>query len=82
MTKKIAIVLGNEHRGVSDEAAELADEKFLIPMHGMVQSLNVSVAAAVILYEAMRQRREKGMYEKSQLSKEELEEIIEKWSRK
>ncbi len=82
LTKKIAIVLGNEHRGVSDEAAELADEKFLIPMHGMVQSLNVSVAAAVILYEAMRQRREKGMYKKSQLSEEELEEIIEKWSRK
>lgn len=80
LTGKVAIVLGNEHRGVSEEAAELADEKFLIPMHGMVQSLNVSVAAAVVLYEALRQRRDKGMYEKSDLSGEELEAMIDEWS--
>lgn len=82
LTNKIAIVFGNEHRGVSDEAAELADEKFLIPMYGMVQSLNVSVAAAVVLYEAMRQRKEKGMYEKSGLDEAALESLIEKWSKK
>ena len=58
--KKIAIVLGNEHRGVSDEVAELADKNFKIPMYGMVQSLNVSVATAIILYEGLRQRMKKG----------------------
>jgi tRNA (guanosine-2'-O-)-methyltransferase len=82
LTEKVSIVLGNEHRGVSEQAAELADEKFLIPMYGMVQSLNVSVAAAVILYEAMRQRYEKGMYNKSDKNDMELESLIEKWSKR
>ena len=44
--------------------------------------LNVSVAAAIVLYEALRQRMKKGLYEKSVLSKIDLEELIEKWSRK
>lgn len=79
LTGKTAIVFGNEHRGVSDEAASLADERFLIPMFGMVQSLNVSVATAVTLYEALRQRLEKNMYDKSDYPDEELEEIIERW---
>jgi len=78
-TKKIAVVVGNEHRGVSDEAAKLADEKFLIPQFGMVQSLNVSVATAVIVYEAMRQRLKKGFYEKSELDKKTLEKLIDEW---
>ena len=82
LTQKIAIVLGNEHRGVTEEAAELADEKFLIPMYGMVQSLNVSVAAAVILYETMRQRKVKGMYDKSEYDDKELKSLIEEWSNK
>ena len=51
-------------------------------MHGMVQSLNVSVAAAVILYEALRQRTAKGMYEKSEYSEFELEEKINRWTYK
>ncbi len=78
-TQKIAIVLGNEKRGVSEEAAELADEKYYIPMHGMIQSLNVSVAAAVTMYEAQRQRREKGMYDKSELPAEIIESLIDEW---
>jgi tRNA (guanosine-2'-O-)-methyltransferase len=82
LTDKIAIVLGNEHRGVSKETAELADKKFFIPMHGMVQSLNVSVAAAVILYEAQRQRNLKGMYPSKEISKSELEEYFERWCKK
>lgn len=82
LTNKAAIVLGNEHRGVSDEAAQSADEKFLIPMFGMVQSLNVSVAAAIILYEAVRQRSIKGKYKKSELSDEDLDEQINKWLNK
>lgn len=82
LTDKVAIVMGNEHRGISDEVAELADEIFYIPMRGMIQSLNVSVAAAVTLYEAQRQRAAKGMYETSELSDEELEKRIDKWCEK
>ncbi|OGU56730.1 MAG: RNA methyltransferase [Ignavibacteria bacterium RBG_13_36_8] len=82
LTQKIAFVFGNENRGVSEEAAELADNVFYIPMRGMIQSLNVSVAAAVTLYEAQRQRALKGMYEKSELSEEEIEKLIDEWCRK
>jgi tRNA (guanosine-2'-O-)-methyltransferase len=82
MTEKCAIVLGNEHRGVSIEAAEMADEKLYIPMFGMVQSLNISVAAAVIIYEALRQRLAKGMYYESSLDKYELDKIIDEWCKK
>ncbi len=82
LTKKVAIVMGNEHRGVSDEVLKYADEILYIPMRGMIQSLNVSVATAVILYEAQRQRSLKGMYDKSELSEEELEKMIEEWAGK
>jgi tRNA (guanosine-2'-O-)-methyltransferase len=82
LKSKIAVVLGNEHRGVSDEAVNLADKKFKIPMYGMVQSLNVSVAAAIVLYEALRQRLKKGLYDKSELDRIELEQLIESWARK
>jgi tRNA (guanosine-2'-O-)-methyltransferase len=81
-TEKVAIVMGNEHRGVSKEAEDLADEKFYIPMYGMVQSLNVSVSAAITIYEALRQRTAKNMYDKSELNDEEIEEWINKWSKK
>ena len=82
LTGKIAVVVGNEHRGVSEEAANMADEIFLIPQFGMVQSLNVSVATAVIVYEAMRQRLNKGMYKKSELDKNTLEKLIDSWCEK
>lgn len=52
-----AIVLGNEHRGCSAEMLAAADARVAIPMLGFVESLNVSVAAAVLLAEASRQRR-------------------------
>ncbi|TDJ52927.1 MAG: RNA methyltransferase [Ignavibacteria bacterium] len=81
-TDKVAIVLGNEHRGISEEAAKLADERFLIPMYGMVQSLNVSVSAAITIYEALRQRKLKGMYGKPNYSSIEIEELVTKWSNK
>ena len=70
-TKPTCILLGNEKHGVSAEAAELADAHIIIPMLGMVQSLNVSVAAAVILFEAQRQRLETGLYDTPQLSEAE-----------
>ena len=74
-TEKVAIVMGNEHRGISDEIIESVDKHIYIPMRGMIQSLNVSVATAVILYEAQRQRALKGFYEKSELADDKLEEL-------
>jgi tRNA (guanosine-2'-O-)-methyltransferase len=61
------ILFGNEKAGVSFEAAQAAERHIVIPMFGMVRSLNVSVATAVILFEAQRQRREAGFYEKPRL---------------
>ena len=48
-------------------------------MHGMIQSLNVSVAAAVSIYEALRQRKLQNMYPSTDLPKEEIEKIIDEW---
>jgi tRNA (guanosine-2'-O-)-methyltransferase len=79
LTRKVALVFGNEHRGVSDEAAEKADGVFQIPMVGMIQSLNVSVACAVSLYEALRQRLAHGALEKPKLSAEELALLLDQW---
>jgi tRNA(Leu) C34 or U34 (ribose-2'-O)-methylase TrmL len=53
---RVAVVFGNEHRGVSDEMRELADGTFAVPMVGFVESLNVSVAAAVTLHVLRRDR--------------------------
>ncbi|AQS38456.1 SpoU rRNA methylase family protein [Shewanella psychrophila] len=61
-TRPTAIILGNEHDGVSLEGIAAADQQIIIPMIGMVQSLNVSVASALIMYEAQRQRQAAGMY--------------------
>ena len=79
LSRPSALVFGNEHRGVSGEAAEMADGKFHIPMMGMIQSLNVSVAAAVTLYEAHRQRRAAGTYGKTGLGEEELARLYNDW---
>jgi len=61
-TRPTAIILGNERDGVSPEGIAAADQHIIIPMIGMVQSLNVSVASALIMYEAQRQREAAGMY--------------------
>ena len=82
LTKKVALVFGNEHRGVSEEAARLADENFQIPMVGMIQSLNVSVACAVSLYEAFRQRQASGFHRKSSLTKSQMEQLFAVWAGK
>ena len=82
MTKKVAIVVGNEHKGVSVEAARLADGILQIPMFGMIQSLNVSVATAVILFEAVRQRIASGQYHESKYSNTELAKLLRVWAMK
>ena len=72
LTEPVALVFGNEHEGVTEEAISLADGNFLIPQVGVIQSLNISVACAVSIYEAFRQRLNAGMYSDSQLSQDEL----------
>jgi len=66
-TLPTAILLGTEETGVSEEAAAAADGWIAIPMAGMVTSLNVSVAAALVLFEAQRQREAAGLYASSRL---------------
>ncbi len=81
-TRPTAIVLGNEHSGVSPELAGHVAGELYIPMRGMVQSLNVSVAAAIILHEAQRQRAAAGMYDRPSLSEEEIEALAVVWREK
>ncbi len=79
LSQPVALVFGNEKEGVTAEAREKADGNFLIPQVGMIQSLNVSVACAVSLYEAFRQRQVAGMYDSAQLGSSELEAKINDW---
>lgn len=69
-TKPTAIIVGQEKTGISEQALKHADQNIIIPMQGMVQSLNVSVAAALILFEAQRQRELAGLYNRNMLSDE------------
>lgn len=75
-TKPTAIILGQEKFGASDTALALADQDIVIPMVGMVQSLNVSVACSVVLYEAQRQRVAAGMYNQPRLSNERRQRVL------
>lgn len=63
LTGSVALVFGNEKDGLSEEAISLCDGNFIIPQVGIIQSLNISVACAVSLYEAFRQRSLHGKYE-------------------
>jgi len=78
-TKPTIIILGNEKEGVSKDVIALADEVIIIPMRGMVQSLNVSVATALLLYEAQRQLENAGKYDEPQLSIDERAKIKNEW---
>ena len=79
LTKRMALVFGNEHSGVSDEIRSLADGNFIIPQMGMIQSLNISVACAVTLYEAFRQKHSVGHYTQQKLSKAEYNVLSNQW---
>jgi tRNA (guanosine-2'-O-)-methyltransferase len=79
-TKSIALVFGNEHSGVSEEIRELADGNFLIPQAGIIQSLNISVACAVTLYEAYRQKELAGHYDQRRLDEARYDELLKEWS--
>lgn len=78
-TAKVAIMVGAELIGLSDEALEAADEHIAIPMHGLGASLNVSVAVGVLLLEAERQRRAAGLYATSRLSPAEHDATLFEW---
>ncbi|MEI7709069.1 MAG: tRNA (guanosine(18)-2'-O)-methyltransferase TrmH [Chlorobium sp.] len=75
-TVPTAVVVGAEWDGISDEAVNGADHTISVPMLGMVESLNVSVATGVILFEAQRQREKKGMYTTQQLDPELFEQLL------
>ncbi len=81
-TRPSAIILGNEAVGVSDAVRTEADTLIRIPMYGMVRSLNVSVAAAIILYEAVRQREAAGFYNRIRLSPDEFHRFLRRWALK
>jgi tRNA (guanosine-2'-O-)-methyltransferase len=79
-TKPTLICMGSEKRGASTEIADNADQHVVIPMVGMVESLNVSVAAAVIMVEAMNQRHKAGLYDKRKISDADYERLLFEWS--
>lgn len=78
-TQSIALVFGNEHSGVSDEIRTLADGNFIIPQVGIIKSLNISVACAVTVYEALRQKTLAGQYEKRGLQEERFNKLLNEW---
>lgn len=80
LTRPTALVFGNERTGVSDEIRALADGNFLIPQVGIIQSLNISVACAVTLYEAYRQKEQAGHYHRSDLESPLKQKIWSDWS--
>ncbi|MBS1606423.1 MAG: RNA methyltransferase [Bacteroidetes bacterium] len=81
LTGRVALVFGNEHSGVSEEILAMADGNFLIPQMGIIRSLNISVACAVTLYEAFRQKNAAGQYQRRGLPDVRYSELLKEWSR-
>ena len=79
-TKPTAIVMGTELKGISNQTANIVDKHIVVPMQGMVASLNVSVASAVILFEAQKQRLKAGMYNSRSMPNERYEKLLFEWS--
>ena len=79
-TRPTAIILGAELDGVSKDSISFANQEIKIPMNGMVESLNVSVANAVILYEIQRQRKEAGLYDFKRLKKNDYDKLLFEFS--
>jgi tRNA (guanosine-2'-O-)-methyltransferase len=79
LTEPVALVFGNEHSGVSDEIIAMADGNFIIPQVGIIKSLNISVACAVTLYEAFRQKNNAGHYAEPKLEGDKLITLRNEW---
>ncbi|HKI06675.1 MAG TPA: tRNA (guanosine(18)-2'-O)-methyltransferase TrmH [Thermoanaerobaculia bacterium] len=78
-TLPTALLLGNEDNGLTPEALAGADAVVTIPMEGMGTSLNVSVAAALILFEAQRQRRAGGFYDAPRVDRQTYDRLLFEW---
>ena len=78
-TQATAIIMGSELEGLSDEALSMTDNVVVIPMQGMVQSLNVSVSAALILFEAQRQRQQAGLYNRRHIDDATYHKLMFEW---
>lgn len=79
LTEPVALVFGNEKYGVSEEIIAMADGNFIIPQVGIIRSLNISVACAVSLYEAFRQKQHAGHYDTIKLEGEQLATLRTAW---
>lgn len=79
-TKPTALLMGAEIWGVSEPAQELVTHTIHLPMVGMIESYNVSVACAGILLEAQRQRQEKGLYSAPRLNKDRYDALFFRWA--
>jgi len=77
LTGSLALLFGNEADGLSEEALSYSDGNFIIPQIGMGESLNISVACAVTLYEAYRQRAKAGIYDAAQLDNSEQKALFD-----
>lgn len=78
-TQSTALVFGNEHAGVSEEFRAIADGNFIIPQVGIIQSLNISVACAVTIYEAFRQKNLAGHYDQPRLPESMRTQLLDTW---
>jgi tRNA (guanosine-2'-O-)-methyltransferase len=78
-TGRTALVFGNEQDGVSTEIRAMADGNFVIPQVGMIRSLNISVACAVSLYEAYRQKAAAGHYQAPKIGGDEWNTLSQQW---
>lgn len=78
-TGSIALVFGNEHSGVTDEIRALADGNFIIPQVGIIRSLNISVACAVTLYEAFRQKQLAGHFDRPHMDQSQRDSLLNEW---
>lgn len=79
LTEPVALVFGNEHSGVSEEIIGMADGNFIIPQVGIIKSLNISVACAIALYEAFRQKNTAGHYDQPRLDENRLDTLQKEW---
>ncbi len=78
-TGSLALVFGNEHSGVSEDIRKLADGNFIIPQVGIIRSLNISVACAVSLYEAYRQKKIAGHYNGNPATISSFDHLMKEW---
>lgn len=79
LTESVALVFGNETFGVSEDVLSFTDGSFIIPQVGIIKSLNISVACAVTLYEAFRQKKIAGHYNKKKLKDEQMNALKKEW---